>query len=217
MDVADDVVDIIPVDDELGEARGDEEPLEVLAGSIELGTDDLIARQETVAHLQLCEADSVLNDLDLGLYPRGLPVVRAVRQVVLEVQRGEGGTNGHARAALPRQEEDKPRDPADDVDEWVEQDIDQEQERGEEAHRAVGVRPEGHLGEELTDEEDEQRAEDRLQQQDQPVAIAYETLQPGLHQLCHQQPVDDKGHIIAQQHRRGGRRRGRAPWPRARP
>ena len=86
VDVAHDVVDIIAVDDELGEARGDEEPLEMLAGGIELGTDDLIARQETVAHLQLGKANGVLDDLDLGLYARGLSVIRAVRQVVLEIQ-----------------------------------------------------------------------------------------------------------------------------------
>ena len=48
--------------------------------------DDLITRQETVTYLKAREGDGILYDLHLRLNTRGLTIVRAMREVVLEVQ-----------------------------------------------------------------------------------------------------------------------------------
>ena len=48
--------------------------------------DDLIARPEAITHLKAREGDRILDDLYLRLDTRGLTIVRAMREVVLEVQ-----------------------------------------------------------------------------------------------------------------------------------
>ena len=48
--------------------------------------DDLITRQKAITHLKAREGDGILYDLYLRLDTRGLTIVRAMREVVLEVQ-----------------------------------------------------------------------------------------------------------------------------------
>ena len=117
--------------------------------------DDLITRQKAITHLKTREGDRILYDLDLRLDARGLTIVRAMCEVVLEVQRRELRANSHTRGTLPSEEEDRTRDQPDDPSKGIEQDIDEEEDPSEEAHRAVGVSTEGNLREELPDEEDQ--------------------------------------------------------------
>ena len=74
---------MLPIDDDLREACTDEELLEVRLRHSILYTYDLVAGEHAVTYLEPREGDGILDNLDLRLYPRGLPIIRAVCEVVL--------------------------------------------------------------------------------------------------------------------------------------